>query len=238
MDFHESVTNTTLKWLTENQDLQTYYHYTNEKSYQNIKKGKKIFAFNMQHLQRNDKDEFLDGYNLFLKIAKARGLEEHFKRFDIFVKKEERYQNMKLYILSTTKDSKSPDHVREYGKGNANNVIPISSVDFIEKNNFKSPYFFYSLDVIYNDEKKLELYTEFFDVFEKYFNYLVDSMREKYATSKELKDLYLAVLQVVVIYCSIFKNKKYDWEKEHRFVVFRGVYEKKYKTYIPLNVLF
>jgi hypothetical protein len=236
MDFHESVTNTSLKWLAENQDLKTYYHYTNEKSYKAIKAGNKIFAFNIQHLQRNDKDEFLNGYNLFLKIAKERGLEIYFKRFDIFFKKEERFQNMKLYILSTTKDSKSPDHVREYGKGNIDNVVAISSIDLIEKNNFKSPYFFYSLDVIYNDEKKLELYKKFFDVFEKHFNYLVDTMGEKYSNSKEFKDLYLAVLQVVVIYCSIFKNKKYDWENEHRFVVFRGIYEKKYKTYIPLNI--
>jgi hypothetical protein len=239
LDFHTAITNKYLKWMENPSSQNVYYHYTKKTAKDSIELEKLIWATESRKLQVKDKNEIKECEITLRKIIEDRDLIPIFSEFFKFFKREMDVGNLNFFILSTTKTIPSQRHIDEYGEGEGHNYIPIDSSFITDNNKPENPKieYLFSHDVIYEVEEKKRLLNELVDEMEKALTTIHSTQNVINAKkTPEIQQVFLACIQVVIIYSSVFKDKEYSWEDEHRFVYLRLSRFKKPKRKINLKI--
>lgn len=219
-DYHVTIANKNLKYLELVHIPSHLFHYSGKETCDLISSTCTLRAYDLHSMK--DKNEFWHGLELFNLIVKRKKLKQHLGSISEFVKNEiEVNKTIRFFLTCFTTSKEYNRHWRTYGDNFKGDCLRFNKLGIklnpkhhrLGPNNAVMNTFQIS-PVNYSRNVQEKLFSDLIEDYKK----LHDEIFILHGKDgrPHIQQLLLGVFQCVVVFCTLFKDKKYSWENEYR----------------------
>jgi hypothetical protein len=223
IDYHVLIADKNLKFLESEYVPDNLFHFTKQREVANeIFSNSKLWAMDLMSME--DQSEFNYGVKLFEQVLKKRKLSGYLSSVIQFIQKEiHTNRTMSFFVTCFTKNELNHQHWLKYANNYSGACLKFRKQEvFLDKQHQKiignqNMNLFQISPVYYDEQYQKRLFNKLIDTYVSFHNKIVLPGNSNQLA--EMRWLLLGVYQCVVVFSTIFKRRKFSWEKEYRGLV-------------------
>ena len=216
-DYHENLTNATLKWLEHKSIRKHIFHYTKQVIATSIISTRPPLLRSYDIWTMKDVKEFHFSFEEFFKLAKRRGLHKYIHPVEIFYQNELKNPTFRYFVTSFTGTHLKYKHWTHYAQKYSGVCLKLRPSDpqIVGKTTLDM---LMGASVIYNQTIQSKLLNRLFDHYKANAKRIEKGFSSQSIAGNHFSRLNIGLYQALVVYGLIFKTRKYKWEDEYRLV--------------------